>query len=92
MEVVHDEARHRFVVTEGEARGLLAYREAGPGVIDLLHTEVDPALRGRGVANDLARAALDHARAQGLRVIPTCPFVQSWLKRHPEELDLVAAS
>lgn len=89
MDVIQDAERHRFQADFPEGRGILIYRDAGPGVINLWHTEVDPALRGRGVANALARAAFDYARKNSLRVIPTCPFVQEWLKRHPEELDIV---
>jgi predicted GNAT family acetyltransferase len=88
-EVTRNEARHRFeVAVEGEV-GVLTYRERD-GVLTLLHTEVPAALRGRGLADDLARAALGHARRHGLRVHPVCPFVQAYLRRHPEDGDLVA--
>jgi predicted GNAT family acetyltransferase len=63
------------------------YSERG-GVIDMRHTEVPAALEGRGVANELARAALDYAREKKLRVIPTCPFVRSYIRRHPQYADL----
>lgn len=92
MEVINQQENHRFLVQLPEGEGKLLYREAGPGILDYLHTEVDPALRGNGVAQALARAAFDYARSAGFKVIPTCPFVQSWLKRHPEEADLVVAA
>ena len=68
---------------------MLTYREAA-GRVTLIHTEVPPELRGRRLADALARAALDHARQHGLAVRPLCPFVQAFVKRHPEYADLVA--
>jgi predicted GNAT family acetyltransferase len=54
------------------------------------HTEVPSALEGRGIAAALTRAAIDHARANGLRVQPLCGYARAWLRRHPEHADLVA--
>lgn len=53
------------------------------------HTEVPSSLEGRGVGSRLVKAALDHVRAAGAGVIPSCPFVAAYLRRHPEEADLV---
>jgi predicted GNAT family acetyltransferase len=61
-------------------------------VLELIHTEVPEPLSGRGIASRLAHAALVYARENGLRVIPTCPFVRSYLERHPEFQELVIAS
>jgi predicted GNAT family acetyltransferase len=91
MTVQHDKEHHRFVVREPEGEGKLVYAPRGPGVIDLLHTEVAPSLRGRGVADLLAKTALDYARESGTKVIVTCPFVRKWLERHPEARDLVVS-
>jgi predicted GNAT family acetyltransferase len=52
------------------------------------HTEVDPAHEGRGVGSALARAALDDARRRELPVLPVCPFIAGWMRRHPEYEDL----
>ncbi len=60
-----------------------------PGEITLVHTEVPPDLEGRGIGGALARAALDYARSTGLQVVPLCPFVAAYLKRHPEYADLI---
>jgi predicted GNAT family acetyltransferase len=53
------------------------------------HTEVEPALEGRGVASRLARRALDDARARGLRVVPACSFFRVYLRRNPQDADLL---
>ncbi|GAA1389122.1 GNAT family N-acetyltransferase [Kitasatospora putterlickiae] len=52
------------------------------------HTVVEPAYEGQGIGGALARAALDDARARGLAVLATCPFIKGWMSRHPEYLDL----
>jgi predicted GNAT family acetyltransferase len=53
------------------------------------HTEVPPELRGQGIAGQLARAAFDHARKHGWRVVPACSYIEVFLKRHPEYADLI---
>jgi predicted GNAT family acetyltransferase len=73
-----------------ELAGFVTYR-LRPGRITFLHTEVEPELEGRGIGGTLAAAVLDDVRARGLTVIPICPFISSWIKRHPEYEDLVAA-
>ena len=57
--------------------------------LSLIHTEVPPALQRQGLADALARAALEYARPQSLRVKVICPFVAKYLARHPEFEDLV---
>lgn len=61
------------------------------GVMWLTHTEVPPALQGRGLAAQVVRAALDHARAHRLKVRPACSYVHSYMRRHPEMRDLLEA-
>lgn len=68
--------------------GLIRYR-VEPGVVVLVHTEVDEAVEGTGVGSALVRGALDDLRARGLRLVPLCPFVAAYLRRHPEYADLV---
>ena len=73
---------------DGDLAGVLEYvvkRER----IALIHTEVEPRHEGKGIAAALARFALDDARRRGLRVIASCPYVQGYLARHPEDLDIV---
>lgn len=72
----------------GGVAGHLLFRREGDVVV-LVHTEVDPAFEGRGIGGALARFALDDVRAQGLRVRVLCPFVRSYLARHPGDEDLL---
>ncbi len=73
----------------GEVVAWLDY-ELAQGVIALNHTEVLPVFRGRGLAGDIAAFALLHVQVKGLRVLPTCSFVATYIKRNPEYRDLVA--
>jgi len=87
--VANNPSESRYeVVVDGESGGYLAY-ELGDGLIDLQHTVVRPSHRGQGLAGLLAERAFEDARAQGLRVIPSCPFIAGWLPDHPEVADLV---
>jgi uncharacterized protein len=89
VEVVDAPERERFLATvDGESAGFIVYR-LRPGLIALIHTEVDERFEGRGVGGRLARFALEEARARGLQVLPFCPFVNAWMRRHPEFSDLV---
>ena len=67
--------------------GYAAYQKTDELVV-FTHTEVDPSLAGQGVGGVLVKGALDHVRGLGLRVLPVCPFVQSWMGRHLEYADL----
>jgi predicted GNAT family acetyltransferase len=81
--------RERFEITvDGELAGFLVYRSR-KGLLALTHTEVEERFGGRGLGGRLARFAPDQAREQGLAVLPFCPFVNEWIKRHPEYVDLV---
>lgn len=89
VEVKDAPERDRYEAWVGEnLAGFLDYGRHGRTLV-LIHTEVDERFEGTGVGSQLARAVLDEARAQGLRVNPRCPFVAAWIARHPDYLDLV---
>ena len=90
--VIDAPERKRFEVTvDGEPAGFLVYRSR-QGLPALIHTEVEDRFEGHGLGGRLARFALDQAREEGLAVLPFCPFVNDWMKRHPEYVDLVPAA
>jgi predicted GNAT family acetyltransferase/glutaredoxin len=74
---------------DGRLIGIAAYRRR-PGRIAITHTEVEPTCSGRGFGSMLAESALRDARANGERVLPLCPFIADYVRRHPEYEDLVA--
>ncbi len=82
-----DESRYEAWV-DGSLAGFSAYEIDGPRII-FTHTEVEDAYEGQGIGGALARAALDDVRERGgLRVVPRCPFIKSWMDEHPDYLDL----
>jgi uncharacterized protein len=89
MEVRDNPEKSRYELLDGgEVVGEILYRRR-PDRIVLVHTEVSSAREGQGLASRLVAGALDDIRATGLRVVPVCPFVRSYLRRHPEYEDLV---
>jgi predicted GNAT family acetyltransferase len=88
-EVTNDPAAGRFEIRTEQGTAVLSYAHRGKD-LELIHTEVPKALEGQGYGATLAAAALDHARREGIKVIPTCPFVKAYLARHPEDAVLVA--
>jgi uncharacterized protein len=90
MEVRDNPAELRYeLVDDGRVLGEIRYRR-DPDRIVLVHTEVPPELEGRGLASRLVAGALEDIRARGLRVVPICPFVRSYLRDHRGFDDLVA--
>lgn len=69
---------------------VLNYKQDGRS-ITFLHTEVPQEIGGRGVGSALAKAGLEYAREQSLRVIPKCEFVASYLEKHPEFAHLLSS-
>jgi len=82
-------AKSRFEIhVGGELAGFVQYTRRGD-VITLVHTEVDDRFQGAGLAGQLARFSLDTAREQQWNVLPSCPYIRSWIERHPGYVDLV---
>ena len=75
---------------QGELAGFVTYQRSGQ-VISLMHTEIEPAFQGAGLATQLARFSLDDARKRDLAVLPFCPYISSWIRKHPEYTDVVPA-
>jgi len=82
-------AAGRYEIKMGRRPAVLLYRRR-PGVIELVHTRVPEELSGRGLGGMLARFALEAARSAGERVVATCPYVQAYIRKHPEYEALLA--
>jgi len=86
----HDLQAHRFAIDIDGVEGHLDYVLDDGGVMRITHTVVPSAIGGRGIAGLLVRAALDHARNAGLKVVPRCSYADAWMRRHPGYEDLRA--
>ena len=79
----------RFEIEEDGQTAYLEFEIDTSGWMTLWHTEVPLALRGRGLATELARAAFEHARTNHLRVDVICPSALHFLSEHPEYRPLI---
>jgi predicted GNAT family acetyltransferase len=88
LEIKNNQATQRF---ETIVEGLTAFinYKLRPGILTVFHTEVPKALEGRGIATSLTKHVLDYVAAEKLEIIPLCPFITSFLKKHPEYESLV---
>jgi predicted GNAT family acetyltransferase len=82
-------AELRYEAREGDRLlGEIRYRTE-PGLVVLVHTDVASSAEGSGVGSALVAGALDDIRSRGLHVVPLCPFVAAYIRRHPEYDTLV---
>ena len=88
-EIRNNKDLHRFETAAG-GDVAVAYYSLTHGTMTFTHTEVPYALQGQGIASRLIRGALEAARADGLKVVPRCSFVSTYIARHPEFGDLLA--
>jgi uncharacterized protein len=82
--VVVNEERSRFELEDEGVTAFIDFTRSGD-TITLVHTEVPERLEGRGIGTMLVRFAIAYIRDKGLKVVPRCPFVVSYLKRHPKD-------
>lgn len=83
LELIDNAAGHRFEMKTPNGEAFIEYRKAH-GTITLLHTEVAPELEGKGAASAIVEKTLAFIEAGNLKLIPLCPYVVSFLRRHPE--------
>jgi uncharacterized protein len=89
VQVSNNPEEHRYEVrADGDLAGYTVYRER-PGLIVFVHTEIDPRFEGHGLASQLIRNALEDAKDRELQVLPFCPFVNGYIDRHREYVELV---
>lgn len=88
LEVTDNQAAHRFEVHLGGDVAFAEYQLVAGGII-LPHTVVPEAFEGKGVGSRLARYAMAYARDRALKIIPLCPFMAGYMRKHPETHDLV---
>jgi predicted GNAT family acetyltransferase len=87
-DIYNNQQRQQFQIEIDGQLASLEYR-LHEGTIVLMHTEVPPALGGRGIGSALAEYALNYARTHHLPVKIYCPFVAAYVRRHPEQQDII---
>ncbi len=89
-ELVLDSIKKRYYILIDNYMAYVQYKEDGH-VLTLTHTYVPDDLRGQGVGKILMEALLGKLQAEGRKIVPQCPFIDTYIKRHPKYKDLVAA-
>lgn len=88
---IHNNSQCTWLEDENGVRiALLDHPEVRPGVVNFVHTEVDPALNGQGIAGKLTRAVAERLRAEGVKAELSCSYSVRWFARHPEFSDILA--
>lgn len=89
LTVHNDPENDRYVIeVDGDTAGFTVYHIRG-GRYFFVHTEIDREHSGQGVGTTLARFALDDVRSKGAQIVPICPFIASFVERHPDYQDLI---
>jgi uncharacterized protein len=86
--VQNNTTKHRYEL-DVEGHIAASYYQLSGDVITFTHTEVPKELEGKGIGSRLVKGALDQVRADGLKVVPQCPFVKGYIDKHPEYADLL---
>lgn len=89
LKIRHEPKAKRFAVRLGNKIAYLSYDIVNDHVLDYAHTWTPPEERGKGIAGRITREALEYAKSEGYRVIPSCPYVREYIKNHPEYEELV---
>ncbi|UFH51850.1 GNAT family N-acetyltransferase [Spirosoma sp. KNUC1025] len=84
MDIRNNTHLHRFETETGGKLSIIQYKRIDDDTLALIHTEVDPSLEGQGIGSKLVQGALEYVEQNNLTIVPLCPFVSAYLKRHPE--------
>lgn len=88
LTVLHNPEKKRFEIQIGEKIAVLEYIPTNNFLV-FSHTEVPPSLEGQGLGSKLAHTGLDYAQEHNLKIMPLCPYVAMYIRRHPEYRPLI---
>ena len=92
FELINNESGKRFEFTVDGSTAFILYKKIGEKELELFHTEVPESLEGKGVGKALAQKALQYCKTNGIKILPTCPFLAAYIQRHPEWNSIVINS
>ena len=84
MDIRNNTHHRRFEAETDGKLSIVEYRRVDDETLALTHTEVDPSLEGRGIGSTLVEGVLEYMEQNNLKIVPLCPFVSAYLKRHPD--------
>lgn len=88
--VTHNEGEHRFEAKKNGYLALVEYHLLDKEVMNIYHTDVPEPIEGKGIGSAMMKEALDFARRNHYRILPTCPFAQAYLLKHPDYGDILS--
>ena len=88
LDIINNQNNHHFEAVIDGKTAFIDYK-ARPDALVVFHTEVPKELEGRGIAATLTKHVLEYVAAEGMGVVPLCPYMRSYLKKHPEYQHLV---
>ena len=89
VKIKENTEKKRFEVEVENKIALIEYIRAEDKMY-LTHTEVPTELEGKGIASSMAKQVLQHIKDENLKLVPLCPFIASYIKRHPEWKEILA--
>ncbi len=89
MEVKFNEELSQFEMELDGEKAFIGFKKEKDGTLNLVHTEVPPDFEGKGVGSRLVKQTLEQIKATDKKIVPSCPFVAAYIKRHPEYESLV---
>ena len=92
MLVKNNAHRHRFELETDGKVSVVEYQNVDDETLALVHTEVDESLEGQGVGSHLVEGVLQYVEQNNLKIVSVCPFISTYLKRHPDWNRLVSTA
>ncbi len=89
-EVILNTERNRFELEIENQIAFIEFDKIEPNILDFVHTEVPEELSGKGIGSKLAKSALQYCKDNNLKVIPSCPFIKTYIEKHSEWQPLLA--
>jgi uncharacterized protein len=90
IEVKNSEENQQFAAELDGKKAFINYKKQNGGVLNLTHTEVPPEFEGKGVGSRLVKQTLEQIKAEGAKIVPSCPFIANYIDQHPEYKSLIA--
>lgn len=89
MDIINNKTEQKFSTSTSGGEAFISYRRGPQNSYDLNFVFVPPEARGQNIADQLVRKALQQAKDEKVKVIPTCSYVSTWFDRHPEEAEIL---
>ena len=88
-EVKFNEELSQFEMDLDGGKAFIGFIRERDGTLNLVHTEVPPEYEGKGVGSRLVKQTLEQIKTTDKKIVPSCPFIAAYIKRHPEYESLI---